>query len=160
MPKKIYLSLGSNLGDRRKMLKSALAALESPELHVLRSSSVYETEPQNVKDQPWFLNQAVEAETTLFPAQLLARVKKLEVQLGRKPSRAKGPRAIDIDILFYGNAVIQTKDLTIPHASLPERRFVLEPLAELVPSKKHPVSGRTVTEMLSKISGQGATRIR
>ncbi len=157
--KRIYLSLGSNLGDRREKLRAAVEALQGEDLRVLRVSSVYETEPQDLKDQPWFLNQVVEAETTLFPAQLLQRVKKIEVQLGRKPSVEKGPRAVDIDILFYSDAVVRRADLQIPHAALGQRRFVLEPLAELAPNLRHPVTGESVTQMLQRTGNQGVTRI-
>jgi 2-amino-4-hydroxy-6-hydroxymethyldihydropteridine diphosphokinase len=121
---------------------------------VLRASSVYETEPREVEDQPWFLNQVVEAETSLFPRQLLTRLKRLEVELGRRPSRPKGPRAIDMDILFYADAVVSTRDLVIPHESMGERRFVLEPLAELAPHFRHPKTGQTIREMLAAVTSQ------
>ena len=146
--KRVYLGLGSNLGDREAMLKSAIDQLESPDLHVLRTSSIRETAPAYVLDQPYFLNQVVEAETSLFPKQLLSRLKKIEIALGRKPTRPKGPRAIDLDILFYADAVVSMADLEIPHPGIAERRFVLEPLAELAPDLRHPVSGKTVREML------------
>jgi 2-amino-4-hydroxy-6-hydroxymethyldihydropteridine diphosphokinase len=152
--KTVYLALGSNLGDRAAMLQNAVAGMESPDLHVLRASSVYETEPREVEDQPWFLNQVVEAETSLFPRQLLTRLKRLEVELGRRPSRPKGPRAIDVDILFYGDAVVSTTDLVIPHERMGERRFVLEPLAELAPDLRHPKTGKIMREMLAAVASQ------
>jgi 2-amino-4-hydroxy-6-hydroxymethyldihydropteridine diphosphokinase len=150
----VYLALGSNLGDRAATLQNAIARMESAELHVLRASSVYETEPREVEDQPWFLNQVVEVGTSLFPRQLLTRLKRLEVELGRRPSRPKGPRVIDMDILFYGDAVVSTTDLMIPHEGMGERRFVLEPLAELAPDLRHPKTGKTVREMLAAVAGQ------
>jgi 2-amino-4-hydroxy-6-hydroxymethyldihydropteridine diphosphokinase len=128
--------------------------MESAELHVLRASSLYETEPREVEDQPWFLNQVVEAETSLFPRQLLTRLKRLEVELGRRPSRPKGPRIVDMDILFYGDAVVSTTDLVIPHERMGERRFVLEPLAELAPDLRHPKTGKTMREMLAAVASQ------
>lgn len=152
--KTVYLALGSNLGDRALALQNALTQIESPELHVLRTSRVYETEPRDVVDQPWFLNQVVEAETSLFPRQLLTRLKRLELELGRRTSRPKGPRAVDIDILFYGDAVISTPDLSIPHERIGERRFVLEPLAELAPELRHPKTGKTIREMLAAVASQ------
>ena len=152
--KTVYLALGSNLGDRAGALQNAIALMESEELQVVGASGVYETEPRDVLDQPWFLNQVVKAETSLFPRQLLSRLKRLELELGRRPSRPKGPRAIDIDILFYGDAVISTPELEIPHEHLGERRFVLEPLAELAPELRHPGTGKTVREMLAGVAGQ------
>ncbi len=152
--KTVYLALGSNLGDRAAALQSAITRMESPELLVLRASRVYETEPRDVVDQPWFLNQVIEAETSLFPRRLLTRLKRLELELGRRPSRPKGPRAVDIDILLYGDAVISTSDLTIPHERMGERRFVLEPLAELAPELRHPKTGKTIREMLAAVAGQ------
>jgi 2-amino-4-hydroxy-6-hydroxymethyldihydropteridine diphosphokinase len=157
--KKVYLALGSNLGDRASTLANALAQMESPELHVLRASSVYETEPRELADQPWFLNQVAEVETSLFPRQLLTRLKRMEIALGRRPSVPKGPRAIDIDILFYGDAVVSTTDLTIPHPGIAERRFVLEPLAELAPDLRHPQTGKTIREMLPAVASQRARRL-
>lgn len=157
--KKVYLALGSNLGDRAATLLSALAQMESPELHLLRASSVYETEPREFADQPWFLNQVAEVETSLFPRQLLTRLKRLEIALGRRASVPKGPRAIDIDILFYGDAVVSTPDLAIPHPGIAERRFVLEPLAELVPGMRHPKSGKTIREMLAAVASQRVRQV-
>jgi 2-amino-4-hydroxy-6-hydroxymethyldihydropteridine diphosphokinase len=133
--------------------------MESPELHVLRESGVYETEPREVLDQPWFLNQVIEAETLLFPRQLLTRLKRLEIEIGRRPGRPKGPRAIDIDILFYKDAVISTPDLVIPHPGMAERRFVLEPLAELAPELRHPKTGKTIREMLAAVASQRVRKV-
>lgn len=158
--KRIYLALGSNLGDREAALRNAIERMESPELHVLRRSGVYETEPMEILDQPWFLNQVVEAETSLFPRQLLTRLKKLEIALGRRPTMPKGPRAIDIDILLYGDVVVSAADLTIPHAAMAERRFVLEPLAELAGELRHPVTGKRFREMLAIVTGQKVARLK
>jgi 2-amino-4-hydroxy-6-hydroxymethyldihydropteridine diphosphokinase len=157
--KTVYLSIGSNLGGRERNLRDALGLLAGPSLRILRVSSFYETEPRDVADQPWFLNAVVEAETDLFPKQLLARLQKIERQLGRKRIRPKGPRTIDIDILLYGEAVIATDDLTVPHPRMEERRFVLEPLAELGPDLRHPVTRRTVREMLRAVAGQQVRRV-
>lgn len=141
------------------MLESALSRLHSPELRVMRVSSVYETEPQERRNQRWFLNLVAEAETELFPLQLLARIGKIEKQLGRKRLAASGPRTIDIDILLYGNFVVQTRALVIPHARLALRRFVLAPLAELAPDLRHPVSRRTMRDLLAGTAGQNVRRI-
>jgi 2-amino-4-hydroxy-6-hydroxymethyldihydropteridine diphosphokinase len=149
-----YLSLGSNVGERERMLSEALRLLESPGLQVARVSPVYETEPQDFKNQPWFLNLVVEVRTALFPMQLLTRVRKIERELGRKRTVNKGPRSIDIDILLYGESVIDTKDLVVPHPRMAERRFVLQPLADLAPDLRHPVLRRSVKELLSAVSGQ------
>ncbi len=149
-----YLSLGSNVGDREHMLREALRLLEAPDTHVRRISSVYETEPQDVKDQPWFLNLVVEIETDLFPMQLLARTQKIERQLGRRRGLPKGPRTMDIDILLVGRSVIDLPKLVVPHPRMAARRFVLEPLAELAPDLRHPVLRSTVRELLSGVSGQ------
>jgi 2-amino-4-hydroxy-6-hydroxymethyldihydropteridine diphosphokinase len=157
--KTVYLSIGSNLGGRERNLRDALGLLAGPSLRILRVSSFYETEPRDVPDQPWFVNAVVEAETDLFPKQLLARLQKIERQLGRKRIRPKGPRTIDIDILLYGEAVIATDDLTVPHPRMGERRFVLEPLAELGPELRHPVTRRTVREMLRAVAGQQVRRV-
>jgi 2-amino-4-hydroxy-6-hydroxymethyldihydropteridine diphosphokinase len=149
-----YLALGSNLGNRGGNLEDAVERLGSPQLSVLRLSSIYETEPRDVVNQPWFLNQVIEAETSLFPRQLRERVRKIERELGRKPTSPKGPRLIDIDILLFGAAIVSTPELEIPHPRMAERRFVLEPLAELVPELRHPITRRTVREMLAQVKDQ------
>ena len=153
MSKLVYFGLGSNLGDRAAQLRRALRDLDAPALRVRRVSSIYETAPVDVTGQGWFLNLAAEAETDLFPMQLLHRVQKLEHRLGRRRTVPKGPRTIDIDILFYGHAVIDSPQLTVPHPAAHERRFVLEPLAELAPDLRHPVLRRTVAEMLAGVRG-------
>jgi 2-amino-4-hydroxy-6-hydroxymethyldihydropteridine diphosphokinase len=148
LAKLTYLSLGSNIGDRERNLRAAIERLAAPSLHVLRVSPVYETEPVDYTDQRWFLNLVVEAETTLFPLQLLARVQKIERVLGRVRTVPKGPRTIDIDILFYGMAVMHGGKLEVPHPRLAERRFVLAPLHDLAPALRHPVTRVTVAELL------------
>ena len=158
--KTVYLSLGSNLGDREGYLRQAIALIGAAGVRVLRLSSLYETEPLEVRDQPRFLNLVVEAETELFPKQLLARLLKIELDLGRRRGRPKGPRSIDIDILLYGRSVIESAELRVPHPRLAERRFVLEPLAELAPGLRHPVNHRTIRELLVATAGQGVKKVR
>jgi len=152
--KTVYIALGSNLGDRAENLRLAREQIDAPDLRVMRTSSIYETAPRDVEDQPWFLNQVIECETDLFPRQLLGRLQKIERAMGRKRRTAKGPREIDLDILLFGNAVVKAPELEIPHPRLAERRFVLEPLAELVPEKKHPGTRRTMREMLASVTNQ------
>jgi len=146
--KQVYLSLGSNRGDRLANLQRAMEELGKAGVKVQRASSFYKTEPVDFRPQAWFLNCAVEAATAFMPMQLLKAVKSVERTLGRRPGVNKGPRAIDIDILLYENVVVRTAALTIPHARMNERRFVLVPLRELAPAARHPVSNRTVAEML------------
>lgn len=149
MSKLIYLSLGSNIGNREDHLRAAVERLGAAGVRVVRASPLYETEPVDYTAQPWFLNQAVEAETELFPLQLLKATQRIERELGRVRSVPKGPRTVDIDILFYGRAVVRTAELEIPHPRLAERRFVLAPLADLAPDLRHPVTKRTAREMLA-----------
>jgi 2-amino-4-hydroxy-6-hydroxymethyldihydropteridine diphosphokinase len=147
--KTVYLGLGSNIGDREGNLQRAIEELEAaPGLRIVRTSPVYETEPVDYTRQAWFLNQVAEAETELFPMQLLARVGRVERALGRVRGIPKGPRTIDIDILFFGRAVVKTVKLTIPHPAIAQRRFALAPLADLAPDLRHPVTRKTVREML------------
>jgi 2-amino-4-hydroxy-6-hydroxymethyldihydropteridine diphosphokinase len=146
--KTVYLSLGSNIGDRARNLQAALAQLAAPDLRILRTSSAYETEPVEFTAQRWFVNLAAEAETELFPLQLLSRISRVERALGRVRTVPKGPRTIDIDILFYGRAIVRTPTLEIPHPRMAERRFVLAPLADLAPELRHPVTRKTIREML------------
>jgi 2-amino-4-hydroxy-6-hydroxymethyldihydropteridine diphosphokinase len=150
--KTAFLSLGSNLGDREALLKDALQRLEAAGVRVVRKSSIHETEPQDLREQPWFLNMAVEVETGLLPLELLAAIIKIETELGRQRTIPKGPRTIDIDILFYANLIIATRDLEIPHPRLTERRFVLDPLSEIAPELRHPITGQSIREAQAALS--------
>jgi 2-amino-4-hydroxy-6-hydroxymethyldihydropteridine diphosphokinase len=145
--KSAYIALGSNVGNREDNLSEAIERL-SGFMRALRTSPIYETEPVDYTDQRWFLNQVVEGETDLFPMQLLKRLQNIERELGRVRSIPKGPRTIDLDILFYGRAVVRSTTLEIPHPRMADRRFVLAPLADLAPDLRHPVTHRTVREML------------
>jgi 2-amino-4-hydroxy-6-hydroxymethyldihydropteridine diphosphokinase len=146
--KTVYFSLGANIGDREANLRAAIERLSAPDLRVLRESPVYETEPVGAAGQRWFLNMVVEAETALFPLQLLARTGRVERELGRVRTVPNGPRTIDIDILLYGKAVVSTPRLEIPHPRMVERRFVLAPLADLAPGLRHPLTHQTVRQLL------------
>ena len=157
--KTVYLGLGSNVGDRERMLQVALDLLHRQQVMIARVSSVYETEPMDVRDQRWFLNLVAEARTDLFPRQLLTRIGRVEQELGRRRAIPKGPRTIDIDILLFGNAVVRTPALTIPHQRLAERRFVLAPLVELAPDLRHPVSRRTMRELLGAVGAQAVRKV-
>jgi len=145
----VYLSLGSNLGDRKKNIASALKML-GQEAQILKVSSLYETEPVGYKDQPWFLNCVCSIETDLSPQALLKFVKATERKMGRKPTRCFGPRLIDIDILLYDDLILDSPDLTIPHPRLEERAFVLLPLREIASQLVHPLLGANVEELWQK----------
>ena len=149
------LALGTNLGDRRHNLSAAIDHLKQG-LNVLKLSAVYETAPLYVTDQPAFLNMALLADTALAPHDLLALAKDVERRVGRQPSFRNGPRAIDVDILFLDDRVVDTEDLTIPHPRLAERRFALAPLVDVAPDWRHPLTGLTAGEMLATIAEQGA----
>jgi 2-amino-4-hydroxy-6-hydroxymethyldihydropteridine diphosphokinase len=155
--KTAYLSLGSNLGDRAAFLNEALQRLETAGVHVVRRSSIHETEPQDFRDQPWFLNMAVEVETGLTPQELLAAIQKIETEMGRQRTIPKGPRTIDLDILFYENLILKTPELEIPHPHLTERLFVLDPLSEIAPDLQHPGTRKTVRELRAALTIRNAT---
>ena len=155
---KIYLGLGSNVGDSEALLRSALAELDSPDCRLLRVSSLYETEPIGFREQAWFLNLAAEFETELPPRELLHRMQKIEKVMGRTRTVENGPRTIDLDILLYGDLVMKSEGLEIPHPRYRERRFTLAPLAELNPGLRDPVTGLTMSEMLASLTGQTARK--
>ncbi|MGH9635784.1 MAG: 2-amino-4-hydroxy-6-hydroxymethyldihydropteridine diphosphokinase [Candidatus Angelobacter sp.] len=151
MKKLVYLSLGSNLGDREKYLREAISRLG--ELGVIRQvSAFYETQPVEVRgEQPWFLNCALAMETELTPLVFLSQMLAVEQSMGRIRREPKGPRTIDIDIVFVANDVLDTPELTVPHPAMHQRRFVLEPLAEIAPALVHPVLQRTVRDLLDSL---------
>ena len=159
--KRAFLSLGSNLRDRRANLEQAMGALEREQVHVVARSSIYETEPQDVANQPWFLNMVVECESRFFPHQLLAVTQRVEREMGRVRTGAppRGPRVIDIDILLFGNAALETPELMIPHPRMFDRRFVLEPLLEIAPELRHPVTKQPVSRYLSAVAQQKVTKV-
>jgi 2-amino-4-hydroxy-6-hydroxymethyldihydropteridine diphosphokinase len=148
--KTIYLSLGSNVGDRRGHIAQAIEALSTAGVRVVRQSSLYATEPVGFRIQNWFLNCVIEAETALMPRQLLSLIQQIERGLGRRQLVPQGPRAIDIDILLYGSSQVRTAELTVPHPRMAERRFVLVPLRQLVPGLRHPKLRKTIAELLAE----------
>ena len=143
-----FLSLGSNLGDRAHNLKRALSFLKKEKIKILKSSSLYETQPVDYLQQPEFYNQVIEVETGLKPFDLLQLIKNIEAKIGRKVKVWKGPRIIDIDILLAEDFVSSTARLTIPHPRLAQRNFVLIPLAEISPESRHPLLEKTIKELL------------
>ena len=154
----VALALGSNLGDRLDSLRQAITAL-SPYVEITAISLVYETEPLYVTDQPAFLNAVIIGTTKLEPLALLWTAKDIESEIGRTPTYRYGPRVIDIDIIFYGDKIVDTPELSIPHRRMAERDFVLHPLNDIVPEWKHPINGLTVAEMCALLPSCSVTSL-
>jgi 2-amino-4-hydroxy-6-hydroxymethyldihydropteridine diphosphokinase len=146
----VFLGLGSNVGDKKGNLRHALQQLGVASVQVIRVSPVYRTEPVDYTEQDWFLNQVVEVETELTPRALLDLCQKIESMLGRKRNILRGPRSIDLDILFFDECVLSQPDLTIPHPRLHERRFVLVPLSDIAPAMIHPLFRQSVRDLLKR----------
>ncbi len=158
-PTTAYLGLDSNLGDRKDNLRKALTLI-SKAVRIIAVSSVYETEPWGDTDQSPFLNMACAVETDMDPPELLAHTKQVERRLGREPTFRYGPRSMDVDILLFGNVVLETPELTVPHRDMVERAFVLVPLAEIAPQVLHPVLAATIGRLLGRVSGRETVVMR
>ena len=157
--KTVYISLGSNVGDRAATLARAVEALTAAGIRVMRQSSLYVTEATDGPPQSWFLNAVAEAETSLMPLQLLRAVQQIERDFGRRRITPRGPRTLDLDILLYGSSVIHKRELEVPHLRLPARRFVLAPLAELAPALRPPTLHRTIAQLLADTEDRSQVRL-
>jgi 2-amino-4-hydroxy-6-hydroxymethyldihydropteridine diphosphokinase len=150
--KQVYIGIGSNIEDRIQNIRTAIDRMKkSKGLKILRVSSFYKTEPMGYEEQDWFINAVAEGQTSLLPLHLLDLLQSIEEKMGRDTPFRWGPRNIDLDILFFGNQIIEEPDLTVPHPLLEQRRFVLEPLAELSPEGIHPLQHKTFQELLEEL---------
>jgi 2-amino-4-hydroxy-6-hydroxymethyldihydropteridine diphosphokinase len=157
--KRVYISLGSNVGDRAATLQRAVVAMNANGIRVVRRSALYLTEPVEAPPQAWFLNAVVEAETRWMPLQLLKTLAVIERDFGRQRVVPRGPRTLDLDLLLFGTSTIDTPELQVPHPRLAERRFVLVPLAELAPALRHPTLGRSISELLAATQDRSEVRL-
>ncbi len=148
-----YIGIGSNLGSREKNCKDAISLLTKDGIAIIKLSSMIETEPWGITDQPKFINMAIETKTGLGPEELLKVLKKTEIAMGRTPGTRWGPRVIDLDILFYDDLVIRTAELEVPHPGIKDREFVIRPLTEIAPDKIHPVFQKSVKMLFEELSG-------
>jgi len=155
---RVYLGLGSNIGNPAGRLTAAVLALEKEGVRILKTSALYKTEPVGLSAQPWFINQVLEADTEASPCALLALAKKIERYGGRRPGPRNGPRSIDIDILLMDGVILRTETLTIPPERMAERRFVLAPLAEIAPRLVHPILGKTIRILLRDCPDRSVVR--
>jgi 2-amino-4-hydroxy-6-hydroxymethyldihydropteridine diphosphokinase len=156
---RVYLSLGSNMGDRERNIADAIRALGENGVRVLRRSALYETEPVEMREQGWFLNCVVEAETDLPADELMRGLLGIERSLGRERLVPNGPRTLDIDILFYGERVVETPTLKIPHPRMNQRRFVLVPFVEIAPAARHPILKKSVSDLLKESADRSEVRV-
>ena len=156
---RIFIGLGANQGDRRANLEAGLEAVgRLPDTRVVRSSRFLWTPPWGLREQPWFLNGAAELESGLEPLELMRALLAVEAQLGRVRLVRNGPRTLDLDLLLFGDRVVHEPELEIPHPGMAERRFVLEPLAEIAPEAVHPLSRRTVRRLLEDLESAETSR--